>query len=149
MHPLAETVLICDRINRYLLEAIDNEGLHVKVEKSKTPAGHFCHIHSVRLMWIKAIVGTCELAKLEVKSSSRSEIAASLEESARVLADLVDQAITKGERIKGFKPSTEAFVGYLCAHDSFHRAQIELALRQSGKTLPDNIAYGMWEWGVR
>lgn len=100
-------------------------------------------------MWIKSIDGVCELAKLDEKNAGRVEIAPSLEESGRVLAELVNQAIEKGERVKGFKPSTEAFVGYLCAHDSFHRAQIELALRQAGMPLSDKVAYGMWEWGVR
>jgi uncharacterized damage-inducible protein DinB len=149
VHPLAETVLICDRINRYLLEAIDDDALQLKVDQCKTPVGHFCHIHGVRLMWIKSIDGSCDLAKLDAKSSGRIEIAESLAASAQVLAELVDQAVERGERIKGFKPSTEAFVGYLCAHDSYHRAQITLALRQSGKSLPDKIAYGMWEWGAR
>lgn len=149
MNPLADTILICDRINRYLLDAISDEQLKVKVDKSKTPVGHFCHIHNVRLMWIKAIVGSCEITQLDEKSSSREEISAGLKESGRVIADLVADASEKGVRIKGFKPTTESFVGYLCAHDSFHRAQIELALRQAGMPLSDKVAYGMWEWGVR
>lgn len=149
MNPLVETILISDRINRFLLDALDDHQLLAKVENSKTPTGHFCHIHNVRLMWIKAIAGSCELAKLEEKGSSRREISIGLEESAAQLAELVAEAINKGVRVKGFKPSTESFVGYLCAHDSFHRAQIELVLRQAGIPVNDKVAYGMWEWGVR
>jgi uncharacterized damage-inducible protein DinB len=149
MSPLAEAVLICDRINVYLLDSLDPADLILKSDKSKSVAGHLCHIHNVRLMWIRSILKECPLQKLDDKSATKEQIATSLPQSAQMLADIIDEAIAKGERVKGFKPSTEAFVGYLCAHDSFHRSQIELILRQNGKPLSDKIAYGMWEWGVR
>jgi uncharacterized damage-inducible protein DinB len=52
-------------------------------------------------------------------------------------------------RIKGFKPDTAAFADYIIAHDSHHRGQIAMVARQAGLTLPQQVEFGMWEWGVR
>jgi uncharacterized damage-inducible protein DinB len=52
-------------------------------------------------------------------------------------------------KIKGFKPHAAAFLGYLISHESHHRGQIALSLKQAGKPLDKKIAYGLWEWGVR
>ena len=48
-----------------------------------------------------------------------------------------------------FKPHTAAFLGYLISHESHHRGQIALSLKQAGKPLDKKIGFGMWEWGVR
>ncbi len=60
-----------------------------------------------------------------------------------------DIALASGVRIKGFKPDTAAFVGYIIAHDSHHRGQIAMLARQAGFPLPKQVDFGMWEWGVR
>ena len=51
--------------------------------------------------------------------------------------------------MRGFKPHITAFLGYVDAHESHHRGQIALSLKQSGHTLDKKVAYGIWEWGVR
>jgi uncharacterized damage-inducible protein DinB len=61
---------------------------------------------------------------------------------------LFKKAIKEG-KVKSFKPHVTAFLGYILAHESQHRGQIALALKQSGHALDKKIAYGIWEWGVR
>ncbi|MBL8040276.1 MAG: hypothetical protein JNM04_02895 [Chthonomonas sp.] len=41
------------------------------------------------------------------------------------------------------------WLGYLISHETHHRAQAELILREFSSALPDKVAYGLWEWGVR
>jgi uncharacterized damage-inducible protein DinB len=62
---------------------------------------------------------------------------------------LIRQAAEQGGKVKNFKPHVSAFVGYLISHESHHRGQIEIALRQAGQPISDKASYGLWEWGVR
>jgi uncharacterized damage-inducible protein DinB len=62
---------------------------------------------------------------------------------------LLKTSLENGGRIKGFKPHITAFLGYVLAHESHHRGQIALSLKQSGHPLEKKVGYGMWEWGVR
>ncbi|NUM82220.1 hypothetical protein HUU42_15605, partial [bacterium] len=72
----------------------------------------------------------------------------SLEASAKAIASLLESALESG-KVKGFKPHAAAFLGYLISHESHHRGQIMLTLKQAGHPVDKKIAYGLWEWGVR
>jgi hypothetical protein len=81
-------------------------------------------------------------------TQSNAEMMDSLGRSAEGIAELIRRAESPGGRIKGFKPHAAAFVGYICAHEAFHRAHVELSLRQAGLPISDKTAYALWEWGV-
>lgn len=151
MEALLETWRINDRINRYLLEAIPPEALATPLAKGKSVGGNFTHIHNVRLMWLKASAPDLHATqvKFEKEPFDHALFAERLTASAEAIEELVRRAGSPEGRIKGFKPHAAAFVGYLIAHESFHRAMAEIALRQAGTPLDDKTAYGIWEWGSR
>lgn len=151
MESLLETWRINDRINRYLLEAIPPEALATPLPKGKSVGGNFTHIHNVRLMWLKASAPDLHAgqAKFEKEPFDHAQLAERLTASGEAIEELVRRAGTPEGRIKGFKPHAAGFVGYLISHESFHRAMVEIALRQAGTPLDDKIAYGTWEWGSR
>ncbi len=148
MNPLVESWLINDRINHYFLAALTEDQLKLKVEKAKSVGGQFGHIHSVRLMWLKAAAPDLNEGLEKADEHSLASLGANLEASAQAIAKLIERGLEEG-RIKGFKPHPTAFVCYLVAHEATHRAHAELALRQCGVPLSDKVAYGQWEWGVR
>jgi uncharacterized damage-inducible protein DinB len=147
---LVETWNINGRIVLYLLENIENEWLgDVSASKGRTIGEQFAHLHNVRLMWLKSadsslLIGLEKLEKGE--NLSKENLVLSLSKSAEAIAKLIQNSNGK---IKGFKPHTTAFVGYIISHESHHRGQILLSLKQSGRKLSKSVSFGIWEWGTR
>lgn len=149
---LLETWEIHNRINLYLLDGIKEEHLSdTAASKGRSVAETFAHIHNVRLMWLKAADATLlkGLTKIEdgAKATKKS-LQAALGKSAQAVATLLERGLKEG-KVKGFKPHPTAFFGYLVSHESHHRGQIMLALKQSGHPMDKKIQYGLWEWGSR
>lgn len=150
---LLETWQIHDRINLYLLDAVDAESLNShSASKGRSVGEQFAHLHNVRLMWLKSAAPELikDLVKIENEpASDKKLLAKSLAASGQAIAALLAQSIEAGGKVRGFKPHATAFLGYLISHESHHRGQIALTLKQAGKPLDKKIGYGLWEWGVR
>lgn len=149
---LAETWLIHDRINRYLLDAIADDALEAAIgPKNRSVYQLFAHIHNVRLMWLKPAAPELlgDLPKLDGKAIDRQLLVDALEGSGKAIAELIRKCAAAGGKVKGFKPHLTAFVAYLISHESHHRGQIGWTLKNSGHPLGQKVAFGLWEWGVR
>ena len=140
-----------NRINLYLLDAIAEDHLaDIAASKGRTVGEQLAHIHNVRLMWLKAsapqlLTGLDKLEKGALLT--KANIAAALEGSSKAIEDLLTEGFVKG-RIKGVKPYPMTFLGYIISHESHHRGQIMMTLKQSGHPVDKKIQFGLWEWGV-
>lgn len=141
---------IHNRIHVYLLDRLPAEAWAAEPPggKGRSLAALISHIHSVRLMWLKAAGMKALPAPLE-KTASIAEAKAALEASAAALNELLAKALHGDGRIPNFKPDVWAFVGYLIAHEAHHRGQMLLLARQIGHPVDKSTSYGLWEWGVR
>jgi len=152
MKELIETFQIHNRINIYLLDAIDENYLSdLSSSKGRNVAEQFAHIHNVRLMWLKASAPEllAGIEKVEKENKITKKILKdALTKSATAVEKLLQRSEATG-KVKGFKPHAAAFVGYLISHESHHRGQIMLSLKQSGHPVDKKIQFGLWEWGVR
>jgi len=150
---LLETWQIHDRINLYLLDAVDPASLDAhSASKGRSVGEQFAHIHNVRLMWLKAAAPDLLKGLEKVEASGANDkklLRKSLADSAVAIGTLLTNSLEAGGKVKGFKPHAAAFLGYLISHESHHRGQIALSLKQAGKPLDKKISYGIWEWGVR
>lgn len=152
INPLIETWQIHNRINLYLLASLDE--IHLKdvaSSKGRTVGSQFAHIHNVRLMWLKAASPDLLTGVDKIEDGdqvTKKQLATSLEKSSRAIETLLSKGLEEG-KIKGFKPHPQAFLGYLISHESHHRGQIMLSLKQSGHPADKKISFGLWEWGVR
>ena len=141
-----------DRINRYLIEHIDDEAWTAAPPggKGRTIAAIFAHIHNVRLMWLKATDPDRERPEqLDKESLTRREAEAALVRSHDALRDVLERALLGGGRVKGFRPDVAGFFAYLVAHDAHHRGQAAMLARLLGRPLPQKAMFGMWEWNSR
>jgi uncharacterized damage-inducible protein DinB len=144
---------IHNRINLFLLDAIEAEHLKdVATSKGRSVGEQFAHIHNVRLMWLKQAAPELlgKLRKIEKEEATdKKALRESIIDSGQAINSLLAKGIEAGGKIKGFKPHAAAFLGYLVSHESHHRGQIALSLKQSNHPLSKKVSFGLWEWGVR
>lgn len=140
---------IHNRIHSYLIDALDDSLWDVSRPsgKGRTIAALFAHMHSVRLMWLKA--AKQELPAALDKSATRAATKAALNKSAEAIAAFVLPALESEGRIPNFKPDAWAFVGYLISHESHHRGQVTSLARELGSPVDQKVNFGLWEWGTR
>ena len=148
-----ETWEIHNRINLYLLDAVEPADLaSLSASKGRTVGEQFAHIHNVRLMWLKSAAPDllAGLLKIEKEQAvAKKLLRKGLTDSGEAIKSLLGESLLAGGKVKGFKSHATAFLGYLISHESHHRGQIILSLKQAGKILDKKILYGIWEWGVR
>lgn len=148
---IIETWEINNRINLYLLQAIDESSFgDTASSKGRTVGEQFAHIHNVRLMWFKeADPELLNLVqKIEKDTITKALVLDQFEKSGKAMASMLERGLTEG-RIKGFKPHPTAYLGYILAHEAHHRGQIVLSLKQSGRPVDRKTLFGLWEWGTR
>jgi len=152
MKELIETWEINNRINLYLLNAIDEKNLpDISASKGRTVGEQFAHIHNVRLMWLKAAMPALLEGQTKIEKENKLTkklLSAELEKSSEAISKLLANGFETG-RIKNFKPHPSAFFGYLISHEGHHRGQIILSLKQSGHAIDQKTQYGIREWGSR
>ncbi len=151
MSDLVEAWRIHARIQLYVLDAVADEALAAPGPKGRPVGPPFSHIHDVRLMWLQSaapdlLAGLDKLGKDHV--GDKATIRAALERSADAIAALIERGEETG-RVKGFKPTPTAFVGYLISHESYHQGDVGVRLAETGYPLDKKTNFGMWEWGVR
>jgi uncharacterized damage-inducible protein DinB len=150
-NPLIETFAINNRINLYLLNAVGEQHLtDVSPSKGRTVGEQFAHIHNVRLMWLQSAAPTLleGLTKIEKGTISKQILIGALTDSGQAVEKMLELCLAQN-RVKGFKPHPESFVGYIIAHESHHRGQINLILKLCGHAVGKSTQFGMWEWGTR
>src|SRR5205085_12429841 len=82
---------------------------------------------------------------------SKAALKKSLKHSGAGVEAFLRAALTGDARPRMFGRHAIRWIGYLIAHESHHRGQIMLALKQSGMRLPEAIAiqglWGRWIFG--
>jgi uncharacterized damage-inducible protein DinB len=140
-----------NRINQYLIDGLAPAAWKAKPAegKGRTIAAIVAHMHNVRVMWLKATKAEEIPEQLDRNAVTPAQALRALESSRHALSVVMDRAIAGDGRIKGFRPDVVGFLGYLIAHDAHHRGQITMLARQLGHPVPQQVMFGMWEWGRR
>ncbi len=111
---LAETFAINNRVNLYLLDAIDEINLAdvYTGPKGRSVGKQWAHLHDVRMMWLKAaapdlLSGLNKL--IDEQALPKKQLANALIQSGAAIEKVFQQAESTG-KIKGFKPHATAFL---------------------------------------
>lgn len=139
---------INNQITLALLKGIPPKGLRVIPPNSKgrTVAEQFMHLQRVRFAWLRHNRHpgwrTLQYFKGHKKGADipARELAAALRASGPVVEAYLRRRILRGQRIAFFRGRPVRWLAYMIAHESHHRGQIMLALKQNGMRLPDKVA---------
>jgi len=158
--PLAREVLATwkrhQQILLFLLQRIPEKHLGAVPldSKGRDVARQFAHLNRTRLGWL-SFHATGERPELPKSAKGerpkKKELRSLLQASGRQIEELLGKAMRKEARVRMFGKSPVRWMGYLIAHESHHRGQILLALKQSGVKLDEKVTvqglWGKWMFG--
>jgi len=133
-----------------LLAAIPAKGMTALPagSRGRTVALQFAHVDHVRRGWL-SYFETGKRPKLprddKANPPNKPQLKKTLRDSARKVEAFLSDCIQTDAVPKRFSDHALRWMGYLIAHESHHRGQIALALKQSGLRLPEKVSMdGLW-----
>lgn len=137
--------------NKILLDNTPDTGMQLTLSSrgGRTVYQQWMHIHNVRLQWLEVCAPDLfKKYKPFSKDSAfdRKLLVKALEDSAQGIAALLDKSWENSGKVKGFVKGVIPLLGYFISHESHHRGNILLTLKQSGEKIPDAVKWGLWEW---
>ncbi len=147
-----ETWQTNNKMNLLLLDNISDTGMQASLSSrgGRTVYQQFAHIHNVRLQWLKICAKDIfkKYAPIDKEAAYiKKMLRNSFQDSAKGIEELLGRSWDDAGKLKGFKKGLIPFLGYLISHESHHRGNILLTLKQSGEKIPDSVKWGIWEWG--
>jgi uncharacterized damage-inducible protein DinB len=148
---LTDTWSTHNKMNYLLLDNITDAGMQKTLSSrgGRTIYQQWIHIHNVRMQWLEVCAKDI-FTKYKVLDKdaayNRKLLRKSLEESANGLEELFSKSWEDGGKVKGFKKGLLPLLGYFISHESHHRGNILLTLKQGGEKIPDTVKWGLWEW---
>jgi uncharacterized damage-inducible protein DinB len=140
----------------FLLDSIPASGFSAVplASRGRDVAGQFAHMQRVRLGWLEYhATGKRPKFPRSDKTSppSYKELRKGLVESGERIEEFLARAFGGEAKIRMFGQQPVRWMAYLISHESHHRGQIMLALKQAGNKLPEKIAvqglWGKWIFG--
>ena len=135
---LLETWRINNRMNLLLLDNITDTGLQktLSTRGGRTVYLQLVHVHNVRMQWLE--IGAKDIfikfkSLDKEKQFDRKSLRKAFEESGQGIEEWLAHSWDNGGKVKGFKKGVIPMLGYFISHESHHRGNILLTLKQSGE----------------
>ena len=140
-----------NRINLFLINRISAAGMRCTLSKrgGRDVARQFAHLHNVRVWHLEKRAKDLAIG-LEVFPTESTPKKAQLRAALNASSDAVEKflaGVLSGEpKRRGMKKGVFTTLGYLIAHESHHRGNILLTIKQCGHNIDQNDRYAIWAW---
>ena len=139
-------------MNLLMMDNITDAGMQktLSTRGGRTVYLQLVHVHNVRMNWLEVCAKDVFKKYKPVDKEApfnRKILHKAFEDSARGIEELFDRSWDNGGTVKSFKTGLIPMLGYFISHESHHRGNILLTLKQCGEKIPDSVKWGLWEWG--
>jgi len=140
-----------NRINLFLIGQITAAGMKCTLSKrgGRNVAQQFAHMHTNRVWQLekRAKDLSAGLRKFEGKvTPTKAELKKAFNTSGAAVETFLSDVLAGEPRRRGFKKGIFTTLGYFIAHESHHRGNILLTLKECGHKIDKKSEYVLWGW---
>ena len=140
-----------NRINLFLIDTINEAGMKSTLSKrgGRDVARQFAHIRDIRVWHLdkRAKDLAQGLKKFETKvSPSKAQLRKAFAASGKGVENLLTGVLAAEPKRRGFKKGIFTTLAYFIAHESHHRGNILLTLKECGHHIDKTAQYAIWGW---
>ena len=134
--------------NLLILNSIEEEHLNdYSASRGRNVGEQLVHINEVRLNWLTEVAPD-EAKSLQLIPNEKLSIQIlkeNLTASGNTIKKVLSTSLKEG-KLKNYSGTPVSFACYLISHESHHRGQILLSLKQNGHEVSPRVSFGIWNW---
>lgn len=133
------------------LEELSEGSLSLTLSKrgGRNIARQIAHLQNVRVPRLKSFArkNNLKLTEFDPKETpTKNQLLEAFKESGEVMENYIKTCLGNGGKVPNFKRGVLPMIGYYISHESQHRGNILLTLKQCGHKIPEKLRFGLWEW---